>query len=68
MELLSINNKGENTIVNELKKSIRSGSKVAVASAYFSLYAFDALQKELGKSEEFKFLYTQPTFLKKKTK
>lgn len=65
MDVSIINNKGENTVVNELKKSIRSGSKVAVASAYFSLYAFDALQKELDKAEDFKFLYTKPTFYKK---
>lgn len=65
MDVSIINNKGENTVVNELKKSIRSGSKVAVASAYFSLYAFDALQKELDKAADFKFLYTKPTFYKK---
>lgn len=35
---------------------------MAVASAYFSLFAFDELKRELHKSKDFRFLYTEPTF------
>src|SRR5699024_7996906 len=64
MRIESIDNKGENTLVNLLKREIMIGSKIAVASAYFSIYAYDALRKEMEESEEFKFLYTKPTFYK----
>src|SRR5699024_1273481 len=56
---------GDNTLKNILEKKIKAGSKVAIASAYFSLFAFDALKKQLDHVDDFKFLYTQPTFYKK---
>lgn len=65
VELRSIDNKGDNTLVNLLKKEVKSGSKIAIASAYFSIFAYDALRTQLEKAENFKFLYTKPTFYKK---
>jgi SNF2 family DNA or RNA helicase len=65
MDFKMIDNKGENTLLNMLKAEIKTGSKIAVASAYFSLFAYYELKNELEKSKEFRFLYTKPTFYKK---
>lgn len=65
MDFKMVDNKGDNTLINMLKAEIKTGSKVAVASAYFSLFAFNELKKELKKSGNFRFLYTKPTFYKK---
>lgn len=62
MDVKLVDNKGDNTLYNTLKEEVKKGSKIAVASAYFSIYAFEELKKELTKANEFKFLYTQPTF------
>ena len=55
-----------NTIAEDLKKTIRKGSKVSIASACFSIYAFEALKKELSNVESLKFIFTSPTFLEEK--
>lgn len=62
MEIKLVDNKGDNTIIQTLKDEVKKGSKIAVASAYFSIYAFEELKKELSKAKEFQFLYTVPTF------
>ncbi len=54
------------TVAEDLKKTIRKGSKVSIASACFSIYAFDALKKELSGIESLRFIFTSPTFLKDK--
>ena len=60
-----INNR-DNLVIDELYESIRPGSKLSVMSAYFTLYAFEALQKELETVEEFRFIYNEPTFVEQK--
>ncbi|MEW8987922.1 MAG: helicase, partial [Bacillus sp. (in: firmicutes)] len=62
MDIKLVDNKGDNTLIQTLKNEVKKGSKLAVASAYFSIYAFAELKKELSKGEEFRFLYTKPTF------
>ncbi|MEG7896004.1 helicase-related protein [Bacillus paranthracis] len=62
MDIKLVDNKGDNTLIQTLKDEVKKGSKIAVASAYFSIYAFEELKKELTKAKEFRFLYTQPTF------
>nr|WP_144925332.1 helicase-related protein [Paenibacillus bovis] len=62
MDIKLVDNKGDNTLIQTLKDEVKKGSKIAVASAYFSIYAFEELKKELSKAKEFRFLYTQPTF------
>ena len=36
------------TVADDLKGQLREGSKVSVASACFSIYAYEALKKELA--------------------
>lgn len=55
-----------NTLADDLKKSIRKGSKVSIASACFSIYAYEALKKELNGIDSLRFIFTSPTFLEEK--
>lgn len=51
-------------LADDLKKTLTAGSKVAVAAASFSLYAYEALKEELGKIAGLRFIFTSPTFIK----
>ena len=53
------------TVCDDLKKVIRKRSKIAVAAPCFSLYAYDALKKQLESAKEFRFVFTTPTFVEK---
>lgn len=56
-----------NTRLDEdLKVEIKKGSKLSIAAASFSIYAFEALKKELSKIDELRFIFTSPTFLEEK--
>jgi hypothetical protein len=48
-------------------KKIKSGSKVSIAAACFSIYAYQALKDELESCDEFRFIFTSPTFVAEKT-
>lgn len=50
------------TLGDELRSDITSGSKVAIAAASFSMYAYKELKTALSKCEEFRFIFTEPTF------
>lgn len=47
---------------DDLKQSIRKGSKLSIAASSFSIYAFEALRKELEKIDELRFIFSSPTF------
>lgn len=51
-------------VIDDLKVSLRKGSKVAVAAASFSIYAYKALKNELEDVDELRFIFTSPTFNK----
>ena len=53
---------------DELKKEIKSGSKVKIAAATFSMFAFQQLKEELETIEELKFIFTNPTFVTDETR
>ncbi len=55
-------------VIDDLKTTLKQGSKVSMAAASFSIYAFEALQKELEKIDELRFIFTSPTFNKEQTK
>ena len=55
-------------VIDDLKVTLRQGSKVSMAAASFSIYAFEALQKELEKVDELRFIFTSPTFNKEQSK
>lgn len=55
-----------NTVRDDLSISLKKGSKVAVAAACFSIYAYQELKKQLESIEELRFIFTSPTFTTEK--
>lgn len=55
-----------NTVRDDLRKTIRKGSRLSIAAACFSVYAYQELKEQLEGVEELRFLFTSPTFLKEK--
>lgn len=53
---------------DDLKLELKEGSKLSIAAACFSIYAFQELKKELQDIEELRFLFTSPTFTTEKEK
>lgn len=62
-----INNVDE-TLKEDLEREIKKGSKLSIAAASFSIYAYDQLKKELEGIDQLRFLFTSPSFLKEKPK
>ena len=54
-------------VKDDLVKKIKSGSKVSIAAACFSIYAYQVLKDELEGCDEFRFIFTSPTFVAEKT-
>ncbi|MDD4296942.1 MAG: SNF2-related protein, partial [Ruminiclostridium sp.] len=59
-----IDNK-KHRVVDELREGLNKGSKLSVISAYFTIYAYADLKKELSKIDKMRFIFTEPTFVKK---
>ena len=55
-----------NTIKDDLKE-VKKGSKISIAAACFSIYAYQELKKQLEGVEELHFIFTSPTFITEKT-
>ena len=51
---------------DDLKSEIAPGSKVRIAASTFSIFAFEALRKELERVSELEFLFTSPSFVTEK--
>ena len=52
---------------DDMATTITRGSKVSVAAACFSMYAYKELRKQLEGVDEFRFIFTSPTFITEKT-
>ncbi|MBB6453205.1 ERCC4-related helicase [Salirhabdus euzebyi] len=57
-----IDNKKSGFVGDALKPYFKKGSKVAIMSSYFTIYAFEMLKKELMQVDEVRFLFIDPTF------
>ncbi|MBD8070000.1 helicase-related protein [Bacillus sp. PS06] len=57
-----IDNKQTGLVGTVLKENIAKGSKISIAAAHFTLYAFVELKKELSDIDEFRFVFTEPAF------
>lgn len=51
---------------DDLRVTIKKGSKVSIAAACFSMYAYKELKKQLESVEECRFIFTSPTFVTEK--
>ncbi|WP_296560201.1 helicase-related protein [uncultured Acetobacterium sp.] len=56
------------TLKDDLSIEINKGSKLSIAAACFSIYAFEELKKQLKHIDELRFIFTSPTFTTEKTK
>ena len=65
MELINNTTK---TLKDDLSVEIKKGSKLSIAAACFSIYAFQELKKQLTSIKELRFIFTSPTFVAEKTK
>ncbi|WP_433540393.1 helicase-related protein [Streptosporangium sandarakinum] len=48
---------------DDLKAEIGPGTKLRIAASTFSIFAFEALRKELERIEELEFIFTSPSFV-----
>src|SRR6185503_299794 len=51
------------TVAQFLQEKIHQGSFLSVVSAYFTIYAYDALRDSLDRIEHLDFLFGEPTFV-----
>jgi SNF2 family DNA or RNA helicase len=52
-----------NIVRDDLTETITRGSRVSIAAAVFSIYAYDELKKQLEGVKELRFIFTSPTFI-----
>ncbi|MEX1079515.1 MAG: helicase-related protein [Homoserinimonas sp.] len=63
---LRIINNVTDLLGDDLKGEITPGSKVRIAASTFSIFAFEALRKELEQVSELEFIFTTPAFVTEK--
>ena len=54
------------TVKDDLQVTISPNSRVSIAAAYFSIYAFQELKEQLQDIQELRFIFTSPTFVTEK--
>jgi len=54
------------TLRDDLTATIRPGSRVSIAAASFSIYAFQELHEQLNDIAELRFIFTSPSFITEK--
>lgn len=55
-----------NIVRDDMAETIARGSRVSIAAACFSMYAYNELKKQLEGVEELRFIFTSPTFIAEK--
>lgn len=58
MELPKLINNINERVVDDLKNRLSAKSKVSIAAASFSIYAFEALKNELEEIEDLRFIFS----------
>ena len=53
---------------DELQQDLRAGSRLSIAAACFSVYAFEELKTQLLQIDALRFIFTSPTFLAEQPK
>jgi hypothetical protein len=56
-------NRARGNVADFLSNKISAGSRLSVVSAYFTIYAYEALSKELHQIESLQFLFGEPRFI-----
>ena len=55
------------TVRDDMVQTIKKGSKLSIAAACFSMYAYNELRAQLDSIDELRFIFTSPTFVTEKT-
>jgi len=55
-----------NIVRDDMAKTITRDSRVSIAAACFSMYAYNELKKQLEDIDELRFIFTSPTFVTEK--
>lgn len=61
-----LDDKVQGKVINKLRLDFKAGTKVSIISAYFTIYAYESLKKELNKIDSLKLLFSEPTFIANK--
>ena len=64
---MEIFNNTTKVVRDDLIKTIQRGSRVSIAAACFSIYAYQELKFQLESCEKLRFIFTSPTFVAEKT-
>lgn len=64
---MEIFNNTTKVVKDDLENKIQSGSRISIAAACFSIYAYQELKTQLESCDEFRFIFTSPTFVAEKT-
>ena len=48
---------------DDIKQTITPNTKLQIAASCFSIYAYEALKKELKDIDSLEFIFTSPTFI-----
>lgn len=56
-------NYNRGTVADFLREKIQDGSRLSVVSAYFTIYAYDALKDCLDRIDHLDFLFGEPSFI-----
>ena len=54
------------TVKEDLREKLHKGSKLSIAAACFSIYAYQELKTKLEEIDELRFIFTSPTFVTEK--
>lgn len=60
-----LDNTGRQRLGDALKEAIGEDAKLSIIASYFTIFAYGELKEELSKVNELRFVFDQPTFLKK---
>lgn len=64
---MEIFNNTTKVVRDDLEKNITPGSRISIAAACFSIYAYQELKAQLEACDELRFIFTSPTFVAEKT-
>lgn len=56
-DIVEIINNIDTLLGDDLKSTIEKDSKMSIVASYFSIYAYEALKKELEQIEELRFIF-----------
>ena len=64
---MEIFNNTTKVVRDDLEKTVTPGSRISIAAACFSIYAYQELKAQLEACDELRFIFTSPTFVAEKT-